>query len=87
MGRLLLAFAAASLALTFGIRAEEENPVSKKDDPDRVICKNIKITGSHIPRRECHTAREWEQMRKDAQATMRTSDNHQINCSDAPSAC
>ncbi len=36
------------------------------DDPDRIVCKMEHPTGSILPKRVCHTAREWDQMTRDA---------------------
>jgi len=35
-------------------------------DPDRIVCRSEEATGSRIPSKVCHTAREWDQMREDA---------------------
>lgn len=40
-------------------------------DPDRMVCKRQKETGSRLSTRVCKTAAEWEQERLDNQEAMR----------------
>lgn len=40
-------------------------------DPDRMVCKRQKETGSRLSSRVCKTAAEWEQGRLDNQEAMR----------------
>ncbi|MFO1186509.1 MAG: hypothetical protein U1E87_03075 [Alphaproteobacteria bacterium] len=82
-GLVIATAAALSLVLGAGLQAEEQTTgntqPSGQENPDRVICKRVEVIGSRIPKRECHTAREWEQIRQDAQDTMREGQTHQHN--------
>ncbi len=49
------------------IRSGDVDPA----DNDR-ICKSIPITGSRVMRRACHTRAEWAAMRRNAEDTVRT---------------
>lgn len=40
-------------------------------DPDRMVCKRDKETGSRLSKRICKSAAEWEQERMDNQEAMR----------------
>ena len=40
-------------------------------DEDKLICKNIRTTGSHIPRRVCQTRAEMDRARESAQGGMK----------------
>lgn len=42
-----------------------------EEDPDRMVCKREKETGSRLSTRTCKTAAEWEQERLDNQDAMR----------------
>ncbi len=39
--------------------------------PDPVICKRIRVTGSHFRRKICQRQSAWKQMQRDAQDTAR----------------
>ena len=38
-----------------------------KDPLDKVVCKKIEPTGSHIPKLVCKTRREWSRIRRGSQ--------------------
>lgn len=81
-GRSVAVGAALGLVFGLGLQAAENPPSSTtaaKENPDRVICKSEPITGTRITKRVCHTAREWEQMRQDAQDIMQQGQTHQNN--------
>ncbi len=40
-------------------------------DEDKLICKNVRTTASHIPKRVCHTQAEIDRAREDVQSGMR----------------
>jgi hypothetical protein len=53
-----------------------------KQDPDRtLICESIKVTGSHIPRKVCRTARQVQEEREAAEKAIRDADkiNREFN--------
>jgi hypothetical protein len=35
------------------------------NDPNEIVCRKHLLFGSHLMARECHTRREWDQMRID----------------------
>ena len=41
--------------------AHEEQAAVDPEDPDRVICKSIKKTGTRLRENVCATARDWEE--------------------------
>jgi len=42
---------------------EAENELDQSsNDPDEVICKSTRVTGSKFKKRACHTRAEWEEM-------------------------
>ena len=55
-------------------------------DPDRMVCKREKETGSRLSSRVCKTAREWEQERLDNQEAMRNATKSPQPPSSLPSA-
>ena len=55
-------------------------------DPDRMVCKRQKETGSRLSSRVCKTAREWEQERLDNQEAIRNATRSGMRPSDLPSA-
>jgi len=66
---LLAAFVLSVPALAF---ADDATPAAASDsDQDKIVCrKGEPITGSRLPGPTvCHTQREWDQMRRDAQST------------------
>ena len=53
--------------------AEEGEYLSATDarkDPDRIICRRHKPTGSRISEKICMTARQWQQMTEDTRRTL-----------------
>ena len=55
-------------------------------DPDRVVCKRQKETGSRLSSSVCKTAREWEQQRIDNQEAIRNATKSGLPRSNMPSA-
>jgi hypothetical protein len=55
-------------------------------DPDRMVCKRQKETGSRLSSRVCKTAREWEQERLDNQEAIRNATRSGMRPTDMPSA-
>ena len=60
-------------------RASSADPVSEtshltsaevRKDPDRIICRRHKPTGSRISEKICMTARQWQQQTEDTQRTL-----------------
>ena len=41
-----------------------------RSDPDRIICRRHKPTGSRISEKICMTARQWQQMTDDSRRTL-----------------
>jgi hypothetical protein len=53
--------------------AQEGEYLSAADarkDPDRILCRRHKPTGSRISEKICMTARQWQQMSDDTQRTL-----------------
>jgi hypothetical protein len=81
-GFVISAAAVLSIAVSVGVLAEDQPPTNSAptaSDPDRVICKSTKVTGSHLPTKICHTAREWEKMRQEARDVIEHGQTHQVN--------
>jgi hypothetical protein len=55
-------------------------------DPDRIVCRRIKETGSRLASRKCKTAAEWEQERLDNQDAMRNAQKSPAGLSNLPTA-
>jgi len=55
-------------------------------DPDRMVCRREKETGSRLVSRVCKTAREWEQERVDNQDAMRNATKSPQPPSNLPNA-
>ena len=55
-------------------------------DPDRVVCRRDKETGSRLSSRTCKTAREWEEERLLNQEEMRNARRGGTGPSDMPTA-
>jgi len=55
-------------------------------DPDRIVCKREKKTGSKLASRVCKTAREWEEQRMHDQEVMRNAQRGVAPRSDLPTA-
>ncbi|HYE29008.1 MAG TPA: hypothetical protein VEA61_12365 [Allosphingosinicella sp.] len=68
--RMIWTIAAAAL-LTAPQAAAAPRKAVKSADPDRQICKSKPAIGSRLKRiRECHSAREWEEMELQEQLGM-----------------
>lgn len=75
----LISIAAALLAPAFPAQAEAvannsaraaaaaQQPREREAalNPDREICVTERLSGSRMPRRVCHTARQWQQLQGD----------------------
>ena len=57
-----------------------------ESDPDRVVCRRDKETGSRLSSRTCKTAREWEEERLLNQEEMRNAQRGGTGPSDMPTA-
>ena len=55
-------------------------------DPDRIVCRREKETGSRLASRTCKTAAEWEQERLDNQDAMRNAQKSPAGLSNLPTA-
>jgi hypothetical protein len=60
--------------------------VEIEDDPDRLICKREKDTGSRLSTRICKTADQWERERIESQDAMRNATKRPQPPSALPSA-
>lgn len=47
---------------------------AKKNPDQTLICESVAVTGSHIPRKVCRTARQVEKEREDAQKAVQNAD-------------
>jgi hypothetical protein len=47
---------------------------AKKESDKALICESVAVTGSHIPRKVCRTARQVEKEREDAQKAVQNAD-------------
>lgn len=70
---LMLALAMSAGCASSPDTASERNGASTamEGDPDRMVCRREKETGSRLASRTCKTAAEWEQERLDNQDAMR----------------
>lgn len=84
-----------SLAFVAGCASSTDAPPSSagyasveqiEGDPDRMVCKREKETGSRLSKRVCKTAGEWEQERLDNQEAMRNATKSPQPPSALPSA-
>ena len=50
--------------------AEYLSAVDARKDPDRIICRRHKPTGSRISEKICMTARQWQQATEDTERTL-----------------
>ena len=55
-------------------------------DPDQMVCRRQKETGSRLTSRVCKTAREWEQERLDNQEAIRNATRSGVRPSNMPTA-
>jgi len=63
----------------------EEKPVPEaevakvaKKNPNKRVCRKVKPTGSHIPTRVCLKQRDWDEMQRAAQQTLRNSTSNSV---------
>ena len=54
-----------------GVSCSTEKVTTAKNSPDRIICREAGNTGSMISKRQCKTAREWEEQAESDQALIR----------------
>lgn len=71
---------ASSAAGGYAAREQLEN------DPNRMVCKRQKETGSRLSSRVCRTAAEWEQQRLDNEEAIRNATRSGVRPDDRPSA-
>lgn len=58
-----------------GTQQDKAAAAEAKKDPDKtLICESVPVTGSHIPRKVCRTARQVEKEREDAQKAVQNAD-------------
>lgn len=59
----------ALAAITWPAAADEDEaePRAERADPDKRVCRTVKVTGSHMRQRVCFKQREWDAMREEAQ--------------------
>jgi len=62
------------------------NSEAIEGDPDRMVCRREKDTGSRLSSRTCKTAREWEEERLLNQEEMRNAQRGGTGPSDMPTA-
>ena len=55
-------------------------------DPDRIVCRRVKETGSRLSSKTCKTAREWEDERIRNQDAMRNANKSPAGLSNLPTA-
>ena len=71
----------ASSSTALGQQADKTVVADAKDGKgakkDTLICESVAVTGSHIPRKICRTARQVEEEREAAQKAMR--DTEKVN--------
>jgi hypothetical protein len=65
--------------------ASEGTSAAVEGDPDRMICRREKDTGSRLSSRTCKTAREWEEERERNQEAMRNANKSPVGPSNLPS--
>jgi hypothetical protein len=64
-------FAVAGLAVCASAASAAERGSSRSTDPNKVICRTVTETGSRLNRtRACHTAAEWEELRRQMKANV-----------------
>lgn len=71
-------------------RAEikEHNALRKKTDPDFIVCKTSKVTGSLAKReRTCHTVAQWEAIAERGREYLNTLQERGQVCTSGPDVC
>tara|TARA_Y100001933_G_scaffold46841_1_gene44681 strand:- start:3159 stop:3449 length:291 start_codon:yes stop_codon:yes gene_type:complete len=48
----------------------------KRKDPNEVVCRRERVTGSHMRQKICHTRAEWDELREESQRMMRDRPHH-----------
>ena len=76
-----IVFGICSVALA--ATAATAAPSSKKNDPNKIVCKTIAETGSRLNKtRACHTVAEWAELRRQTKQTVeRIQDSRPANLS------
>ncbi|MEQ8860734.1 MAG: hypothetical protein RIC56_18985 [Pseudomonadales bacterium] len=69
--RLVVALLAAALATPALAAPAETDTAAARNEPNKRVCRTIKVTGSQIRQRVCHKQKEWDRMREEAQEAMR----------------
>ena len=59
-----------SVASNTAQEGEYLSAADARKDPDRIICRRHKPTGSRISEKICMTSRQWQQMAEDTQRTL-----------------
>ena len=79
-----------SVAFVAGCASTPDDPSAQAGyasaDPDRMVCKRQKETGSRLSSRVCKTAREWEQERLDNKEALRNATNSGARPGNMPTA-
>lgn len=72
LGGLLMSTTAGLAQQTAQATPASTADAAPADDPNEVICKaGAPVVGSRFPTaRQCHTRKEWDQIRRDAQAAL-----------------
>ena len=65
---------------------DADSAANMADDPDRMVCKREKETGSRLSSRVCKTAGEWEQERHNNKEAIRSATGGGLPPADRPSA-
>lgn len=63
-----MAVSACSTQNVSGADQTSPRQVLAQADPDRIVCKSVKKTGTRIGTRECRTYRNWENLRRRGRA-------------------
>lgn len=51
------------------------------NDPDRIVCRTENPTGSNIPSRVCHTARQWDESQAGGQKMLNDMNQQSLHSS------
>jgi hypothetical protein len=74
LAALLAAPAAAAPASPDGDDADDGD--RRRKDPNEMVCRYERVTGSHMRQRICHTRGEWDQLREASQRAIRDRPYH-----------
>lgn len=69
-GVLLAGVLSMLLSASVAAAPKEETKAEARPDPDKRVCRSVKVTGSQIRQRVCHTQREWDRMREQSQESL-----------------